>query len=161
MYNPITDDDNDEFVELHNRGGSPVNVGGWRFTDGIDFVIPSNIVIVANGYLVVAKNTARMMSNYSGFGATNLVGPYSGTLKNSGERIELSMPDTNISTNGVGVVQTNLFYIPVDDVLYGTAGRGERWGRWWLDAARYADSNGYSIDSARSMPTSRSPSSTW
>ena len=23
---------------------------------------------------------------------------------------------------------------------------GERWGRWWLDQARYADSNGYSID---------------
>lgn len=28
---------------------------------------------------------------------------------------------------------------------------GERWGRWWLDAARYADSNGYSIDAPRSM----------
>ncbi len=28
---------------------------------------------------------------------------------------------------------------------------GERWGRWWLDAARYADSNGYSIDSMRSI----------
>ena len=28
---------------------------------------------------------------------------------------------------------------------------GERWGRHWLDVARYADSNGYSIDSPRSM----------
>jgi hypothetical protein len=28
---------------------------------------------------------------------------------------------------------------------------GERWGRLWLDAARYADSNGYSIDAPRSM----------
>lgn len=28
---------------------------------------------------------------------------------------------------------------------------GERWGRWWLDQARYADSNGYSIDSPREM----------
>ena len=28
---------------------------------------------------------------------------------------------------------------------------GERWGRWWLDQARYADSNGYSIDSPRSI----------
>ncbi len=26
---------------------------------------------------------------------------------------------------------------------------GERWGRWWLDQARYADSNGYSIDAPR------------
>ena len=28
---------------------------------------------------------------------------------------------------------------------------GERWGRHWLDAARYADSNGYSIDAPRSI----------
>ncbi|MEI6713219.1 MAG: PSD1 and planctomycete cytochrome C domain-containing protein [Verrucomicrobiota bacterium] len=28
---------------------------------------------------------------------------------------------------------------------------GERWGRHWLDQARYADSNGYTIDSERSM----------
>src|ERR1044071_89957 len=28
---------------------------------------------------------------------------------------------------------------------------GERWGRWWLDGARYADSNGYSIDAPRSI----------
>src|SRR5262249_37012880 len=28
---------------------------------------------------------------------------------------------------------------------------GERWGRHWLDQARYADSNGYTIDNARVM----------
>src|SRR5262249_2149136 len=28
---------------------------------------------------------------------------------------------------------------------------GERWGRHWLDAARYADSNGYEKDRARSI----------
>src|ERR1051325_6798980 len=28
---------------------------------------------------------------------------------------------------------------------------GERWARWWLDVARYADSNGYSIDAPRSI----------
>ncbi len=28
---------------------------------------------------------------------------------------------------------------------------GERWGRAWLDAARYADSNGFTIDSPRSI----------
>src|SRR5262245_482868 len=28
---------------------------------------------------------------------------------------------------------------------------GERWGRHWLDQARYADSNGYSIDSPRTI----------
>jgi hypothetical protein len=28
---------------------------------------------------------------------------------------------------------------------------GERWGRWWLDGARYGDSNGYSIDAPRQI----------
>ena len=37
------------------------------------------------------------------------------------------------------------------DRLLASPHYGERWGKHWLDAARYADSNGYSIDSARSM----------
>lgn len=28
---------------------------------------------------------------------------------------------------------------------------GERWGLWWLDQARYADSNGYSVDAPRQI----------
>lgn len=35
--------------------------------------------------------------------------------------------------------------------LLGSPHYGERWGRWWLDQARYADSNGYSIDAPRSI----------
>jgi hypothetical protein len=37
------------------------------------------------------------------------------------------------------------------DRLLASPHYGERWGRHWLDQARYADSNGYSIDSARVM----------
>jgi mono/diheme cytochrome c family protein len=37
------------------------------------------------------------------------------------------------------------------DRLLASPHYGERWGRFWLDAARYADSNGYSIDAARSI----------
>lgn len=127
MYNPITDDDNDEYVELYNRGSNAVNISGWRFTEGIDFVFPTNTVIAASNYLVVAKNTARLMSNYAGL--TNIIGNYDGTLRNSGERIVIAMPDPEVTTNA-GIVRTNINYIPMDDVAYGTAGRGERWGRW-------------------------------
>lgn len=35
--------------------------------------------------------------------------------------------------------------------LLASAHYGERWGRWWLDVARYGDSNGYSIDSPRQI----------
>ncbi|HZK81582.1 MAG TPA: DUF1549 domain-containing protein, partial [Humisphaera sp.] len=37
------------------------------------------------------------------------------------------------------------------DRLLASPHYGERWGKHWLDAARYGDSNGYSIDAARSM----------
>lgn len=37
------------------------------------------------------------------------------------------------------------------DRLLASPHYGERWGRAWLDIARYGDSNGYSIDAARSI----------
>ena len=37
------------------------------------------------------------------------------------------------------------------DRLLASPHYGERWGRHWLDQARYADSHGYSIDGARAM----------
>ena len=42
-------------------------------------------------------------------------------------------------------------YETLVDRLLDSPHYGERWGRHWLDQARYADSNGYSIDSARTM----------
>jgi len=42
-------------------------------------------------------------------------------------------------------------YEKLVDRLLASPHYGERWGRWWLDAARYADSNGYSVDAPRSI----------
>jgi mono/diheme cytochrome c family protein len=42
-------------------------------------------------------------------------------------------------------------YERVVDRLLASPHYGERWGRHWLDLARYADSNGYSIDSPRAI----------
>lgn len=44
-----------------------------------------------------------------------------------------------------------LSYNNLCNALLGSPHYGERWGRWWLDQARYADSNGYSIDSPREI----------
>ena len=42
-------------------------------------------------------------------------------------------------------------YEKVIDRLLASKHYGERWGRHWLDQARYADSHGYSIDAPRQM----------
>jgi hypothetical protein len=48
-------------------------------------------------------------------------------------------------------VKTKESYEALVDRLLASPHYGERWGRHWLDQARYADSNGYSIDSERPM----------
>lgn len=48
----------------------------------------------------------------------------------------------------VNDTRPNAYELLVDRLLE-SPHYGERWGRWWLDGARYADSNGYSIDGAR------------
>ncbi len=42
-------------------------------------------------------------------------------------------------------------YEKVVDRLLASPRYGEHWARWWLDAARYADTNGYEKDRPRSM----------
>lgn len=45
----------------------------------------------------------------------------------------------------------NVAYNALINRLLSSPHYGERWGRWWLDQARYADSNGYSIDGPRDI----------
>lgn len=49
------------------------------------------------------------------------------------------------------VMESEKVFVSLVDKLLASPHYGERWGRHWLDAARYADSNGYTIDSARSI----------
>jgi hypothetical protein len=49
MYHPISGQAKDEYVELHNRGAQAVDVGYWRFVDGISFMIPPGTVIPPAG----------------------------------------------------------------------------------------------------------------
>jgi len=42
-------------------------------------------------------------------------------------------------------------YVEVVDRLLASPHYGERLARWWLDLARYADSNGYSVDAPRDI----------
>jgi hypothetical protein len=42
-------------------------------------------------------------------------------------------------------------YAELVERLLASSHFGERWGRWWLDQARYADSHGYSIDGEREI----------
>ncbi|MBN1419402.1 MAG: lamin tail domain-containing protein, partial [Planctomycetes bacterium] len=120
MYHPIFEDDafskdDDglygeelEYLELYNRGAAPVDLLGFRFTKGIDFTFTQSTVIPAGGYLVVAKNPARIEEVY---GISGVQGPYAGVLADEGERVRLK--DRRGNT--------------VDEVEYGDGGHWDRW----------------------------------
>ena len=86
MIDPPSDQRHGEFIELHNKGGSPVNLSGWRFTDGVNFTFPAGTTLAAGGYMVVAQNPDQLKSIH---GEIPVVGPYSGSLSNSGEVLRL------------------------------------------------------------------------
>ncbi|MCZ6792144.1 MAG: lamin tail domain-containing protein [Planctomycetota bacterium] len=76
----------EEFVELYNNSDQPVDVGGWFFSQGIDFRFPPGTVIGPRDYLVVAQDPGVLVGIY---GNVPVVGPFTGRLDNDGERVVL------------------------------------------------------------------------
>ena len=118
MYNPISGDDNDQYIELYNKGTNTVNLAGWRFTSGVAFTFPG-ATLAPNGYLVVARNLTNLFAKYPNLNSGNTVGNYTGKLSHKGEQVTLSMPQA-LNTN-------TTIYVAEDQVNYGTGGR---WGQW-------------------------------
>ena len=86
MFNPISGQPADEWIELHNVTTNLINVAGFKFTRGISYTF-SNVSIPPKGYLVVAADVNRFKSKYSY--VTNVVGGWEGSLANTDETIEL------------------------------------------------------------------------
>jgi hypothetical protein len=105
-YNPpdlTPASENKQWLELHNRGATPVNLSGWSFGSGITYTF-GNTTLPAGGYLVVAKDPASLLSAFPGI---PVVGPYDSSLAGSGERILLLDAAGN----------------PADDLTYVDGGR--------------------------------------
>ncbi|UCG49880.1 MAG: lamin tail domain-containing protein [Phycisphaerales bacterium] len=120
MYNPVSGDQKQEFVELHNCGAADLTLYdsnealSWKFTDGIDYTFPDypGLTIPGGGYALVVKDANAYQDKYgpppSGVA---LLGPYSGRLSNSGEKLELSRPG-DVDSFGVR------HYIRIEQVRY-------------------------------------------
>ena len=104
MYDPISKLRRGEFIELYNRGGSTIDLSGWKFADGVNFTFPSGTTIGAGSYLVVASDSAYMSETY---GAIPLVGDFSGQLSNGGELVRIE--------DGFGNLADEVHYMPSGD----------------------------------------------
>jgi hypothetical protein len=156
MYHPQptathpADNENDEFIEIHNPTPASVSLwntsGTWRIDGGVAYSFPSNTVLTAGGYLAIvsfdptnASARAAFLSSYGlPDGEITLVGPFSGKLSNRGERVALERPQASDDL----ARPFDLSWVIVDEVIYydrapwpaEVDGSGLSLRRWPLDA---------------------------
>ena len=118
MYNPISGNDDEQYIELFNQGTNTVNLAGWQFSAGVAYTFPS-VTIAPSGYLVVGRNTVNLLAKYPNLNSGNTVGNFSGKVSHNGEQVVLSQPQT-LNTNAA-------ILVAADSVNYDTGGR---WGQW-------------------------------
>jgi len=126
MYAPISGDDDDQFIELYNKGTNAVSLAGWQFVSGVSFVFPDNVTMTPDSYLVIGRNQTNLLAKYPNLSSSNTLGNYGGKLSHKGERLALAMPRL-LPVQGPGGPTTNTVYVVEDEVTYGTGGR---WGQW-------------------------------
>ncbi|MHC4559689.1 MAG: hypothetical protein ACYS80_20545, partial [Planctomycetota bacterium] len=106
MYHPATETD-EEYIELYNPMTSQVHLedaeGAWRLDGAVDYVFSSGTSIAADGRLIVvgfdpAVDTVRLNAFIAAYNTgplavgEDIVGPWSGNLSNSSERLALKKP---------------------------------------------------------------------
>ena len=127
MYHPLSDEEDGEYIELHNPTTSAVDLGGWRLADEVEYRFPEGSGIPAGGYLAVAKDAAYLTEHYPNLNESNTLGDFSGSLSNNRGRVALERPDLIEVLTETGETMQDTIWITVDEVIYHDGGR---WGNW-------------------------------
>ncbi|HYE33253.1 MAG TPA: lamin tail domain-containing protein [Methylomirabilota bacterium] len=152
MYEPLTGEQDDQYVELFNRTSNPINVSGWHFDDGITFAFPFGSTIPAGSYVVVAKNPDRLLTNHPHLSRQNTFGPFSGNLDGGGER--LAFAKTTMSGNDVIAVS-------ISEVTYRTGGRWPELANGGGSSLELRDTNADTTEAANWAASDETQKSPW
>jgi hypothetical protein len=128
MYHPL--ELGEEYLELYNPTADTIyleNVEGtWRLDGAVNYTFPSGTSIPSDGRLVMVgfdpvAETNRLEAFIAAYGASSsassiqIVGPWSGSLSNGGERLALEYP---LAPDEGG---ESVCWVIVDEVIYSDA----------------------------------------
>lgn len=82
---PLRNSDN-QWIELANRSGAPVDLSGWDFGDGIDFTFPNGTSLAPGEHACVVRDAALFSTAYPN---ARMLGVWGGSLSRSGEHLVL------------------------------------------------------------------------
>ena len=126
MYHPANDTDQ-EYIELFNFTADLIYLenseGPWRLDGAVDYTFESNTSIAAGGRIIIVgfdptADTAQLNAFTTAYNTgpltagVDIVGPWSGNLSNSGERLALKMPQAPDSPGDPAT------WVNVDEVIY-------------------------------------------
>jgi hypothetical protein len=98
-YHPLSenliDDSGFEFIELKNTGTSTLDIGGLKFSYGVDYCFPAETQLGAGEFVVLASNSNNFFSRYK----FRPFAEYKGKLDNAGEQLVLVSPENNVVSN--------------------------------------------------------------
>ncbi|MBN9689201.1 MAG: lamin tail domain-containing protein [Verrucomicrobia bacterium] len=122
QYHPL--DGQDEYLELQNNWTQAVALydpayptNTWRLRDGVDFDLPTGIILEAGARLMVVPiDPAVFRAKYSIAANIPIYGPWTNSLNNAGERVALYFPDApqGPDRNDAGFVP----YVVAEEVEY-------------------------------------------
>ncbi len=112
MYNPADDDQNLEYIELTNISSNPVLTATyattyldenntqstnelipWKFTEGIEFEFPDDLVLMPNQSILLVKDLNSFNAHYTNVPQNTTIYQWdTGGLSNDGEKLEIAIP---------------------------------------------------------------------
>eukprot|EP01114_Cavostelium_apophysatum_P003141 TRINITY_DN128_c0_g1_i1.p1 TRINITY_DN128_c0_g1~~TRINITY_DN128_c0_g1_i1.p1 ORF type:complete len:1072 (-),score=346.16 TRINITY_DN128_c0_g1_i1:63-3278(-) len=95
MYHPKQEDDY-EYLELHNTGDAAVDLSGYILSDDLSYTFPAGSSIAAGGYVVVARNKAKLLAAYPNLNAGIVFGDSSKRLPDGDGKIKLTTGSTQV-----------------------------------------------------------------
>ncbi|MEP4077287.1 lamin tail domain-containing protein [Haloferula sp.] len=115
VANPVSGDQDEEFIEITNANDWAVDVSHWRISGGVSFEFPPGSVVPANSSCYLSPDVVSFRSRSTsptGGEQRFVLGNYSGHLSNFGESLTLA------DDLDVPVAQITLPEAPTDNQLY-------------------------------------------